>query len=152
MENLTDHNDEDSLELASKTWNRVIDSASKTGFREGIKDGSMSVFQDGFDRGYKQAFRVTFLLGVYKGLANSMMKDVQLPLQVENILSKSKKGLCYLCEIESKGTTVAPDQSIDEIENCQKDHPDKILQILKDYFDPLFQEQNIDLSLLDLHK
>ena len=112
----------------------------------------MSVFQDGFDRGYKEAFKITFLIGIYKGLANCLIKELDHPTEIENLLSKTKRGICYLCEMEIKDAADVPEKTIVEIENCQKEHSSKILKSLEEYFHPLLKKHNIDLDLFNAFK
>jgi hypothetical protein len=104
----------------------------------------MSVFQEGFDRGYKDAFKTAFLVGVYKALANCTVKNLEHPTEIENILSSAKKGLCYICETEAKEATDLSIKPISEVESCQAEHSDKILKILQNYFHPLLKEANIN--------
>ncbi|XP_014215630.1 uncharacterized protein LOC106644568 [Copidosoma floridanum] len=150
MDNQVDENDEDILQIASKTSSKAIKSVAKTGYREGVQDGSESVFQEGFDRGYKQAFPSTFKLGVYYGLANSLLKGVKHPTEIKDILCSAKKGICYVCKTEIDKISENPLMSIDTVVTCQKEHEDKVLKTLFDYFDPLFKNHNIcyDLSSL----
>ncbi|XP_011504353.1 PREDICTED: uncharacterized protein LOC105367360, partial [Ceratosolen solmsi marchali] len=136
------NNNEETFELASKTWNRVINSATKTGYREGIKDGSLSVFQEGFDRGYKVAFKTSFLIGVYKALANCIATNLEHPMEIENILHATKKGVCYLCETKTKEDKDMHEKSISEIECYQTEHSDRILKVLQNHYNPLLKELN----------
>ncbi|XP_058790130.1 uncharacterized protein LOC131663644 [Phymastichus coffea] len=148
MENSCDHHDEDKF-LASKTWNKIIDSASKIGYREGIEDGSSTVFQDGFDRGYRDGFKTAFLLGTYKGISDQLTKKLKHPEEIENILSDTKKSVCYLCETQSSADKSS--ESIVEVENCQSEHYNKISKILQDYFDPILKVNSINPSMLNVH-
>ena len=121
----------------------------QTGFREGVEAGSTSVFQEGFDEGYKDAFKATFLIGVYKGLANALDKDLKHPEEIENILSQAKKGICYLCanNITNSSDTNSK-YTFSQIKNCQKHHFGEILKTVQDYLDPILIKANIDIDFL----
>lgn len=121
----------------------------QVGYREGIEDGSASVFQDGFDKGYKDGYKTALLLGVYKGIACQLAKDVKHPEEIANVLSDTKRGICYLCKTQTANEKVS--KPIIEVENCQSEHSSKILKILADYFDPILKEHNIDPSLINVH-
>lgn len=50
----------------------------QSGYKEGITDGRNSIFQDSFDRGYEDGFKIGFLLG-----------KAETP--------KSSRGNCAIC-------------------------------------------------------
>ncbi|KAL7301541.1 hypothetical protein TKK_0005973 [Trichogramma kaykai] len=137
--------DEDTLEIASKTWKRSMNAVSTQGFREGREDGSMSVYQEGFDKGYVDAFKISFILGAYKGFLKQLGKDVKFPEEIKIMLDQSKKGMCYLCANEST-KPLDGYKNIDEIRNCQREHAQKIIKIIKDIMDPLLNESKIDVT------
>lgn len=101
--------------------------------------------------GYREGFKATFVIGIYKGLASCLPGDLKHPKEIESFLSNTKRGECYLCEREIKKSEDLPDKSITEIEHCQKKHSRKILKVLQDYFNPLFSDHNINLDFLNLY-
>lgn len=136
---------DDSLNIATKDWNRAIDIAKKHGYREGIENGVNSVFQEGFDKGYEEAFETAFILGKFKSLLNVIPQDVILPEHIKKILDKTRRGACYICMIESQGKNDMQ-KSFSQIINEQKKHSLNIIKILDEYFQPYVKELNINKS------
>ncbi|PBC33919.1 uncharacterized protein LOC108003963 [Apis cerana] len=145
MENSINELDiEDSLKIASKEWNRIINAATKDGYREGIEDGSNSVFQESFNNGYKEGFQIAFILGKFKSLLNIISRDVEHPQNINEILDKIKRGICHICVTEFQNIN---DQKIfSEIINEQRSYSLKVLQTLYQYFQPYVKQLNINES------
>ncbi|KAL6263965.1 hypothetical protein P5V15_004046 [Pogonomyrmex californicus] len=144
--------DDDSLYVASKCWERVMNVAAKTGYREGMQDGADSVLQNGFDIGFKDGFKTAFMLGRYKGLAIvSMPSTLEHPADVTAILDKTRRGACWICSIESQSeTSNLPETApFSEILNEQRMHSTKIISRLCEYFKPVLKKSGIDLDSLD---
>ncbi|XP_012285447.1 uncharacterized protein LOC105702445 [Orussus abietinus] len=152
MDESEDLNTEDTLDLASKTWSRSADSAFKAGYREGIAKGEESIFQDSFDQGYKDGFQTTFALGKYKSLAFVLPKDHVCPKEVEAVLNNIKRGACYICTEQDKtsGSNVN-EKSFSECQKNQKDHAEKIIQMLHEYYETVMRKHGVDLNELDLN-
>ncbi|KAF7990843.1 hypothetical protein HCN44_000648 [Aphidius gifuensis] len=143
-----DHNsDDESLELGSKSWNRIFTAAIKTGYREGVEEGSSTVLQSDFDIGYVDGFKIAFILGKYKAIANLYLKDTQHPQEIIDILNTTKRGACYICKLEQNSENLDP-QAIE----LHKEHTTKILNKLYDYFLPLLKNKNIDLAKMNIEK
>ncbi|XP_076765642.1 uncharacterized protein LOC143432697 [Xylocopa sonorina] len=144
MDNSLDElDDEDSLNLASKEWNQITDTAKKGGYREGVIDGANSVFQEGFDIGYKEGFRTAFMLGKFKSLLNTASQDVKHPQNIKEILNKTRRGICHICMTESEsGNNI--EKPFSEIINEQKTHSINVLETLHQYFQPYVKQINID--------
>jgi len=140
---------EDSLELAAKTWNRVVEGASKTGYREGIEEGTQAVFQGDFDKGYEDGFKAAFELGKYKGLAAAFSKDYKHPEYIEEILDKTRRGACHICILESKDKGIdGSNLSSTDILADHAKHVVATIRILHDYFEPFMKERGIDINQL----
>ncbi|KAH0556599.1 uncharacterized protein LOC123274601 [Cotesia glomerata] len=137
---------DETLEVASKTWDRVIETANKTGFREGVDVGSEAVLQEDFDRGYVDGFKIAYILGKYKGLANSLFKNIEHPKEINDILEKTRRGACHICESQYSG--VIQDQA--KILAKHEEHTLKICKILQGYFEPLLKNFKIDINDIDL--
>ncbi|XP_008550535.1 uncharacterized protein LOC103573285 [Microplitis demolitor] len=133
---------DESLEIASKTWSRITETANTTGFREGIDAGSELVLQEDFDRGYTDGFKTAYVLGKYKGLASSLFKDIKHPKEINDILEKTRRGACYICEAQYSG--VIKDQEV--ILTKHEEHTLKTCEILRSYFEPLLKNLGIDIN------
>ncbi|XP_034176870.1 uncharacterized protein LOC117602677 [Osmia lignaria lignaria] len=142
---------DDSLNIAAKDWNRTIEIAKKHGYREGVASGADSVFQEGFDIGYKEAFQTAFILGKFKSILNFNPQDVKLPDHIKEILDKTRRGACYICMEESEGRNDMQ-KSLSQIINEQRTYSLNIIQTLYEYFQPYVKELNInELDVLKMH-
>lgn len=143
MENSLNESDtEDSLNIATKNWDRIISTAKKDGYREGVEDGSNSVFQNGFDSGYKEGFQTAFILGKFKSLLNAIPKDVEHPQNIKEIFDKTRRGACHICVAELHNVNNTQ-KSFDEIINEQRSYSVKVLQTSYEYFQPYVKQLNI---------
>lgn len=140
---------DDTIEVASKSWQRMKDAAIKAGYREGIEDGSQSVFQDGFDKGYETAFNNAFQLGRCKGLSVALPETTEHPRHMQKLIDGAKRGACYLCEEtndsylnEVNGGTSA----FESLVNKQKEHSRKAVKDLQEYLKPLLEECQIQVN------
>ncbi|XP_015120984.1 uncharacterized protein LOC107043846 isoform X2 [Diachasma alloeum] len=129
---------DEALELGSRTWNRVMESASKTGYRDGIDDGSQEVLQSDFDVGYEDGFKTSFILGKYKALA--ALNPQTKPPEIERILEATRRGACHICELESSGE-INQLQSPEGIKN-HKAHVTKVIDKLNEYFSQLLENSD----------
>lgn len=145
---------ENPVELSEKNWNRVIDAATKAGYREGIEEGKQSVFQEGFDIGYEDALKTAFLLGKYKGLATGLNGHLNTSSPVNEILEKTRRGACYICVKESeKGKDKAEDYiepPLQELRNEQKIHSEKVIGTLHEHFENLLKERGLSVDEFQL--
>ncbi|XP_046829548.1 uncharacterized protein LOC124428969 [Vespa crabro] len=142
--------DED-LFIGYKNWDRLITAASTIGYKEGIEDGQESVFQEGFDMGYKDAFNTAFMLGKYKGLINSMQQNMELSSVVKDILHETKKGICYICNEESKNKDVngqIEDVPFIDIIEKQKTYSKNVIKTLHKNLELIIVKNNIDIHKL----
>ncbi|KAK1118360.1 hypothetical protein K0M31_015062 [Melipona bicolor] len=145
MDNSSNESDiEDSLNIAAKDWDRIIDSAKKGGYRKGVDDGSNFVFQESFDNGYKKGFQTAFILGKFKSLLNSVPKDVEYPQNIKEILNKTRRGACHMCAAEQDINST--NKSFDEILDEQRSYSVQVLQTLYEYFQPYVKQLNISES------
>ncbi|KAK0087246.1 hypothetical protein PV325_001402 [Microctonus aethiopoides] len=145
MDNILD-NDDDTLNIGSKTWNRLMDGMSKTGFREGVEEGSQAILQADFDKGYVDGFKTAFILGKYKSLAIFELNEIEHPKEINDILEKTQRGVCHICDLESSNENLRGDSEI-IINNHQK-HVSTVLNKLYSYFSPLLKDRGIDISNL----
>lgn len=144
MENVwSEFDSEDSLHLAYKNWDRITDAAKKTGYREGIEDGTNSVFQEGFDKGYEEGFQTAFLLGKFKSLLNSIPSNIEHPQDIKEILDKTRRGACRLCATASQDSSTE-EKSFSEITNEQRAHSMQVLDTLHEYFQPYSKPLNFN--------
>ncbi|XP_014467664.1 PREDICTED: uncharacterized protein LOC106740795 [Dinoponera quadriceps] len=140
--------DDDSLDIASKCWKRVIDTATKTGYREGIQDGADSVLQKGFDIGYEDGFKTAFMLGKYKSLSLVLLSGIKHPVDVAITLDKTKQGICWICSMESQNITCNYESiSFSEVLNNQRKHSTEIINKLHEHFQSVLKEPNIKIGL-----
>ncbi|XP_011882421.1 PREDICTED: uncharacterized protein LOC105570076 [Vollenhovia emeryi] len=141
---------DDSLEVASKSWERVMDTAAKIGYREGIQDGGDSVLQEGFDIGFKDGFEAAFPLGRLKGLAVAATPTREHPAHVLAALDKTRRGACRICDVGSSNQRegIAFERALDE----QKIHSMEVLARLHMYFEPILKKLGIDINMLDIPK
>ncbi|KYN03499.1 PREDICTED: uncharacterized protein LOC108773409 [Cyphomyrmex costatus] len=128
--------DDESLNIASKCWKRITDAAVKTGYREGIQDGADSVLQEGFDIGYKDGFETAFILGRYKGLAAASTFTLEHPTDVAVALEKTRRGACWICNVESQTKPFNPHEnaSFSEILSKQRENSAEVINRLHEYF------------------
>lgn len=71
-----------------------------------------------------------------------MTKESEHPEEIQSILSDTKKGVCYLCKLELSGSKNSFEET--DIQSCQKEHTEKTLKILQDYFEPQLRKKEID--------
>lgn len=112
----------------------------------------MSVYQQGFDKGYDAAFKTALTLGKYKGLATALPKDLEHPPEILEILNVTRKGECCICIGEQKdGKSEDLDKkSLTEIIETQKEHSAQVVKTLHDYFQPLLKEHGLDIDPCNL--
>ncbi|XP_050455720.1 uncharacterized protein LOC126853734 [Cataglyphis hispanica] len=141
--------DDDSLYIASKCWERIMDGAVKTGYREGIQDGTDSVLQEGFDIGYKDGFETAFKLGKCKSLATILSPTLKHPADVATVLDKTRRGACWICSVESQNETCNTYENIQfsEILNNQRIHSKTVINRLHEYFEPILNKSGIGTNL-----
>jgi hypothetical protein len=141
--------DDDSLHIASKCWERMTNAAVKTGYREGIQDGVDSVLQEGFDIGYKDGFKTAFTLGKYKSLATSLSPTLKHPADVATALDKTRRGACWICSVESQNKTFNTYENIQfsEILNNQRIYSAAVINRLHEYFEPILNKSGIGTNL-----
>ncbi|XP_076656602.1 uncharacterized protein LOC143361242 [Halictus rubicundus] len=137
---------EESLDIATKDWNRVINTAKKVGYKEGIESGSDSVFQEGFDKGYEEGFKTAFNLGKLKSLLNTIAQDTEHPQDIKEILDKTRRGACHTCSMVSKNPNYETDKPFSEVIDEQRQHSTKIIQRLCQHFHLNEKDFNIDKS------
>ncbi|XP_028050787.1 uncharacterized protein LOC105839599 isoform X2 [Monomorium pharaonis] len=142
--------DDDSLHVASKCWERVMNAAVKTGYREGVQDGTDSVLQEGFDMGYRDGFETAFTLGRYKGLtvAATSTPTLEHPVDVSAALDKTRRGACWICDTESRNEASDPseDAPFSEVLNKQRTHCAKVISRLHEYLEPILQKSGIRIN------
>ncbi|XP_076166818.1 uncharacterized protein LOC143146417 [Ptiloglossa arizonensis] len=137
---------EESLNIAAKDWNRITNAAREVGYREGIQNGSDIVSQEGFDKGYIEAFKTAFILGKFKSLLNIMPQNIKHPQNINKILDKTRRGACYICVLESQNRNDDTQKPFSQIINEQKSHSIKVIEKLYQYFKPYIKDLNIDES------
>ncbi|XP_019883841.1 uncharacterized protein LOC105253837 isoform X2 [Camponotus floridanus] len=110
--------DDDSLNIASKCWERITDAAIKTGYREGIQDGADSILQEGFD------------------------------LDIATVLDKTRRGACWICIMESQNKigNIHENVQFSEILNNQRIHSAAVISRLHEYFEPILNESSIETN------
>lgn len=136
---------DDALDVATKNWNRIVETATKTGYREGREDGSESIYQQGFDKGYEEAFKTAFALGKFKSLMLSMPPDTKYPPDVREILNLTRRGACYICKVKNEENIEFEEESMSEILHSQRQHSVKIIERLRQYFGPVTQILKFDI-------
>ncbi|XP_011303496.1 yae1 domain-containing protein 1 [Fopius arisanus] len=139
---MEDCENDETLDLASRTWSRVMESASKAGYREGVDEGSQEVLQSDFDVGYSDGFKISFLLGKYKALA--ALNPEKIPPDIQKILEATRRGECHICHLESSGEINLLESQ--EVIRAHRDHITKIIHKLKENFSPLLREKNIKIE------
>lgn len=137
---------DESLNIAARNWNRIMEAASKMGYKEGIEMGSESVFQDGFDKGYEDGFKNAFILGKYKSLQNSASCSTKYPTDIAEILKKTRQGDCYICK-KSKDTNdiVQTEKPLAMIVSEQMVHTKSTVRGLYEYFQPVIQQSCLNM-------
>lgn len=149
MDNLEDNvsvsSEEDVLDIAQKDWSRVINAASKAGYRDGIEDGSESVFQEGFDKGYEDAFKTAFVLGKFKSLLN--VTDEKHPSEIKQILDKTRRGACNICKLESQQQKEDVDKMpFSEIVTQQKMYSEEVIKKLHEHFKHIIERLSMNMT------
>lgn len=137
--------DDESLRVASKCWERVMNIASKTGYREGVQDGADSVLQEGFDVGFKDGFETAFVLGKYKSLIATLSPTSKHPADIAAILEKTRRGACHICSVESQNPDIH-DMPFSEILKDQKTHSARVINRLHEYLEPISNNSNIGID------
>ena len=137
---------EDSLDIATKSWNRIINAAKTSGYREGVENGSNDVFQEGFNKGYEEGFKTAFILGKFKSLINAMPQNTEHPQHIRDVLDKTRRGACYICATESRSTDENIQKPLSQCVNEQRAHSTEHIRALRQYFQSYVKELNIDQS------
>ncbi|KZC06177.1 hypothetical protein WN55_10086 [Dufourea novaeangliae] len=135
---------EESLHVAAKNFVRIINAAKKGGYREGVENGSDSVFQEGFDRGFEEGFKHGFVLGKFKSLLSVMPQNTEHPQDIKEILDKTRRGICYICSKEPLIMNHEIQKPYVEIIDEQKRYSTKVMQRLHQYFQPYLKDLNFD--------
>ncbi|XP_033328195.2 uncharacterized protein LOC117221384 [Megalopta genalis] len=139
---------EESLDIAAKDWDRVINAAKKIGYKEGVENGSDAVFQEGFDKGYEEGFKSAFNLGKFKSLLNTVTQDIKYPQDVKEILDKTRRGACHICLMESQNPNYETEKLFSQVIDEQREHSTKIMQRLCQYFHLNVKDLNINESTI----
>lgn len=125
---------DESLDIATKDWDRVINTAKKVGYKEGIESGSDSVFQEGFNKGYEEGFKIAFNLGKLKSLLRIVAEDTEHPQDIKEILEKTRRGACHICSMVSQNPNYETDEPFTQVIDEQRKHSRKIMQRLCQHF------------------
>ncbi|XP_032686891.1 uncharacterized protein LOC116851530 [Odontomachus brunneus] len=140
--------EDDSLDIASKCWQRVINTAAKTGYREGIQNGTDSVLQEGFDIGYEDGFKIAFMLGKYKSLSLASSSTIEHPADVTVTLNKTKRGVCWICSMESQNKSCNYENiSFSKVLDNQRKYSTDVINRLHEHFQSVLKESSIETSL-----
>ncbi|XP_051166712.1 uncharacterized protein LOC127284998 [Leptopilina boulardi] len=141
-------NDTEELEIGERTWKRAVESAGKSGYREGMDDGSDAVLQEGFDVGYAEAFKTAFALGMYKSMAKALPDDVKIAPEIVEILRTTDTGACVLCKTEPSVSSrrKTEEKTLEQVLKAQREHSAHTIKTLYDYFVPLLKQHNVKLD------
>ncbi|XP_031833550.1 uncharacterized protein LOC116427399 isoform X2 [Nomia melanderi] len=114
--------------------------------REGLENGSDSVFQEGFDKGYEEGFKNGFILGKFKSLLNTVPQVNEHPQDIKEILNKTKRGVCNICLMESQNVNYETQKPFSQVIDEQRNHSTEVIQRLCQYFQPHVKKLNINES------
>ncbi|KAM7363696.1 uncharacterized protein ACRADG_000501 [Cochliomyia hominivorax] len=119
----------DFQEVNENNFQQIESKATKIGYADGVNDGRESVFQNGFDQGYKDGLRTGFDLGKFRYFFKNLNTDKSDNLDLRKELSlyeklgiaesKSQVHFKYLNHIN---------ESLDIVSQKQHEHVDKIIQ------------------------
>jgi len=103
------------------------------------------VLQEGFDIGYKDGFETAFTLGRYKGLIAASTFMLEHPADVVAVLDKTRRGACWICDVESRNKTSNPHENalFSEVLNEQRVHSTNVISKLHEYFEPILKKSGI---------
>ncbi|XP_066598105.1 uncharacterized protein [Prorops nasuta] len=135
---------DESLKIASKNWDNIVNSASKIGYSNGVLDGSNEVFQEGFDIGYKEAFNSAFTVGIYKSCLTKLPKNH--PDNIRDIIKKINQEECYICVNNLEDELNLSSMNLENIIEEQRKLSVKTIKELHQYFEPFMKQQGIDIS------
>lgn len=105
------------------------------------------MLQEGFDIGYKDGFETAFALGRYKGLAVSST-SMEHPANVAVALDKTRRGACWICNVESRKDPNAP---FSEVLNEQRAHSTEVMSRLHEYLEPILKKSGIEMNSIHLN-
>lgn len=98
--------------------------------------------------GYKDGFETAFMLGRYKGLAAFSSSMSEHPVDVITALDKTRRGACWICNVESRNKTSSPKEnaSFSEVLNEQRAHSTEVINRLHEYLEPVLKKSGIGIN------
>lgn len=106
------------------------------------------MLQEGFDIGYKDGFETAFTLGRYKGLAATSTSMSEHPADVTAVLDKTRRGACWICDVESRNETSNPRENapFSEVLNEQRAHSTGVVGRLHEYLEPVLKRSGVEID------
>lgn len=106
------------------------------------------MLQEGFDVGYKDGFETAFTLGRYKGLTAASTSMSEHPVDVAAVLNKTRRGACWICDVESRNKTFNPHEIAPffEVLNEQRIHSAEVISRLHEYLEPVLKKSGIEIN------
>ncbi|XP_065372132.1 uncharacterized protein LOC135964015 [Calliphora vicina] len=122
-------NGTDFYEVNKNNFQQIKRKATKIGYADGVNDGRESVFQSGFDQGYKDGLRTSFDLEKFRFFFKNLNTD---KINSKELL-KEKEEYEKLALMESKSQQhfkylSHTDESLDLVSQKQSEHVDEIIQ------------------------
>ncbi|XP_023292807.2 protein YAE1 [Lucilia cuprina] len=116
-------------EVNENNFEQIKNKATKIGYADGVNDGRESVFQNGFDQGYKDGLRTSFDLEKFR----YFFKNLNIDKIKDKDLLKEKEAYKNLQITESKSHLHFkylnhPDDSLDFISQKQHEYVEKIME------------------------
>uniref|UniRef100_A0A1Q3F6M2 Uncharacterized protein n=1 Tax=Culex tarsalis TaxID=7177 RepID=A0A1Q3F6M2_CULTA len=109
----------DEAHVFKNSFQRITEGVVQNGFADGVADGRETLYQQDFDRGYKEGFAMAFTLGQHKGYAAAGGLQ-QSALDTDLILKQdASRAHCQLCLDK---TLEGQQKSLDEIVGIQQQH------------------------------
>lgn len=91
-------------------FKKIAEKCETDGYAEGLSDGRDSVYQAGFDTGYRDAFELAFKLGLKKAEDSKIEKTI--------------RGYCLICE-----EPLMLRKTLEETSTAQRVHHEKKLAL-----------------------
>ncbi|XP_005179951.1 uncharacterized protein LOC101901182 [Musca domestica] len=116
-------------EAEENYFQQIKNKAAKIGFADGVADGRDSVFQKGFDLGYKDGFRTSFEIEKFRNFFKNINKS---KLEPDNCLLREKEEFDKMNLKESTSPdhfqyTKHKDESLTSISQKQNQYIDHVI-------------------------
>ncbi|XP_039438698.1 uncharacterized protein LOC120419895 [Culex pipiens pallens] len=109
---------QDEVKVFESSFQRITEGVVQNGFADGVADGRETLYQQDFDRGYKEGFAMAFTLGCHKGYATGTQQHGTTVCTDLILKQEASRAHCQLCTDK----TLEERMSLDKIIAVQQKH------------------------------